>query len=252
MARLSAAWIVLVAGVVTIPALIVFIAVLAGIGRLLELVGDLTGAAWLAGMAAIPTLLFGLAAGVVTWLWLNRRLAELVQKIVHVVPRAHPHDAPDLEAQLPTIVAGQPLTRWSLAGENFFRTMGMREEELAELEREARAEGEPAPEFGSSLDVFARAVAGRAELTATPNFVIVDRVRGQPAHQTGVMVDHPEAGSFAEIELGGKTVLRGDRAMMEQNRHQRGRPYIYYAGELRFTVVSEDESWAAAALTALR
>ena len=39
--------------------------------------------------------------------------------------------------------------------------------------------------------------------------------------------------------------------MLDQNEHQRGLPYLYDAGEVRYIIITDSESWATDALRQL-
>jgi hypothetical protein len=69
------------------------------------------------------------------------------------------------------------------------------------------------------------------------------------ANDTGL--DHLQAGEFTRESLGGKSVLRGTTAMVDQTAHVRGLPYLYNSGDVRYVVVTDDPAWAADALSQL-
>jgi hypothetical protein len=50
-------------------------------------------------------------------------------------------------------------------------------------------------------------------------------------------------GEFTTESLGGKSVLRGTTAMVDQTAHVRGLPYLYNSGDVRYVVVTDDPAW---------
>ncbi len=51
--------------------------------------------------------------------------------------------------------------------------------------------------------------------------------------------------SRSVLTVGGKAVLRGILAMIDQTSHARGILYLYNAGDVQFLVVTDDPAWAA-------
>ena len=157
------------------------------------------------------------------------------------------HDAPELEALLPSEVAGRPLYRWSAQGVNYLgRVLGLTDAELATAEEDLAIDG-------LVLDDLIQATAGRDSLDDPPYFVIVLQIRGYLAQKLGprTYVDHPEAGEFEQVTIGGKQVWRGVPEMVEQTEHLRGTPYVYLSGEYGFAIVTDDPAWAADAIAQL-
>jgi hypothetical protein len=157
------------------------------------------------------------------------------------------HDAPELERLLPAAVAGRPLYRWSVLGTQFFGdVIGMTDDQLTALESDLAIDG-------LVLDDFSYAVAGRELLEDPPYFVTVIRVRDVLAKELplGFGLDYPDAGDFEPATIAGKRVWRGVLEMLAQTDHLRGIPYVYLSGESKFTVVTEEPSWAADALRQL-
>lgn len=157
------------------------------------------------------------------------------------------HDAPELEALLPAVVAGQALYRWSALGINYFGGVGgLADEELATLEADLATEG-------FTIDDFSQGTAGRSDLSDRPYLILVFHVRGVAATDLplGMHMDNPQAGAFEQIVIAGKQVRRGVPEMIEQTDHARGTPYVYASGEYLFTILTEDEEWAADALAQL-
>jgi len=160
---------------------------------------------------------------------------------------ALPHEAPSLEAGLPSSVAGEQLEHWSMQGEHYFVAAGgLDAAGLAQLKTDLAKNG-------LVIDDVAFAVDGRASLSDAPYFVNAFRVRGVQAASlpTNIAIDHPGAGTFTAVTIAGKQVRRGTAAMLEQNEHQRGTPYVYDAGEVRYIIITDSESWATDALRQL-
>jgi hypothetical protein len=131
-------------------------------------------------------------------------------------------------------------------GVNYFTIGDLTDEELASLEADLAAEG-------LALDDFAMGFAGRADPSDPPYHVNVIHIKGVPAIDIplGISMEHPEAGEFEQLIIGGKQVWRGAAGMIEQSEHGRGTPYVYLSGEYHFIVLTEDEEWAADALAQL-
>jgi hypothetical protein len=169
--------------------------------------------------------------------------------------RRLPHEAPDLEAMLPEEVAGRRLATWSVTGLDYLRGGPEGEQGvLPLLESEQAAFEETAASLAVEIDEYAMAVAGRSDVEADPPyFVFAHRIKSVPAVMLGPgqTVDRPDAGPWSLVTLGGRTVLVGTEAMVDQTEHMRGRPYLYDVGDVRFTVFTDDEAWALEALARL-
>ena len=161
-------------------------------------------------------------------------------------PSALPHDAPSLEAGLPDAVAGEHLVHWSIRGEHYFTSAGVDAAGIAQVKADLAKDG-------LVMDDVAFAVDGRASLSDAPYFVNAFRIQGVPAASLPetVAIDHPDAGTFTDVVLAGKQVRRGTTAMLDQTDHQRGMTYLYDAGEVRYIIVTDSDSWAADALRQL-
>ena len=180
---------------------------------------------------------------------LERRVDDLLAR------RRLPHEAPDLEAMLPGEVAGRRLATWSVIGLDHLRGGPEDGPGLSPLlESEQEAFEEMAASLAVDVDDLAMAVAGRSNVKADPPyFVFAHRIRSVPAVmlEPGQTVDRPDAGPWSMVTLGGRTVPVGTEAMFDQTEHVRGRPYLYDVGDVRFTVVTDDEAWAQEALARL-
>ncbi len=157
------------------------------------------------------------------------------------------HDSPELEAMLPAVVVRRSLYKWSVRGANFFAlTSPLTPEDLKSIEDDLAIEG-------LQLDDVAQAVAGRSAPTDPPYFVTAYRFGDIQAKALprGLGVDNPEAGAWSQSTVGGKLVFVGTQAMFDQTEHVRGRPYVYDSANTRFLLATEDEAWAADALSQL-
>ena len=160
-------------------------------------------------------------------------------------PGGFPHQLPDLEAILPTVVAGRTMAKWSVRGADFFGLHGpLTADELKGIEADLASEG-------LVLDDVGLAIAGRSDVDVDPPyFVNAYRFAGFPADglPRELGIDNPDPGAWTEATVGGKPVLVGTEAMLDQTGHLLGRPYLYNSGDIRFVVATNDEAWAADAL----
>jgi|SRR5580765_359544 len=157
------------------------------------------------------------------------------------------HDSPELEAMLPAVVVRRSLYKWSVRGANFFGlTSPLTPEDLESIEADLATEG-------LQLDDVAQAVAGRSAPSDPPYFVTAYRFGDVQAEALprGLGVDSPEAGAWSQATVGGKLVFVGTQAMLDQTEHVRGRPYVYDSANTRFLLATDDEAWAADALSQL-
>jgi hypothetical protein len=170
-----------------------------------------------------------------------------------------PHQARDLEALLPAQVAGRSLAIWSMHGD---RWLAMQ----ADTELQARASQlRQADGFAVAISDLAYAVAERSNAQDDPPYAIhVMRRPPDSAPQAQALADLLFTGSLRfragfglqtstlqSREVGGKPVLVGTPEMLVQDEEQRGRPYLYEADGCVFAVVTDEEAWAADALSRL-
>jgi len=167
--------------------------------------------------------------------------------------RQLPHGDPELEQKLPSVVGGRSLTRWSLRGEAFLASaLGLDQNGLDALSVFLRSKG-------VDMANVSMGVAGRSRVSdAPPYFVYAYRFAGVPASEFQSRLEfplgfglRPDAGSFGETNVAGRTVLKGVVGMLDQDEHLRGVPYIYESGDIRFVIVTDSEAWAADALSQL-
>jgi len=165
-----------------------------------------------------------------------------------------PHDATDLESMLPAAVGGRTLVRWSAAGPNFWQALGGDRVQADWQTDLANA--------GASANEIEMAVAGR-ERTSDPPYIIWAlrfgkltgaqlRAPGPSALAMAAMhVDANQGENWGDRTFGGKRVLIGHRAMVNQDRHHRGIPMVYMAPSAIYALIADDEAWAEEAIRAL-
>ena len=159
-----------------------------------------------------------------------------------------PHEAPDLEAALPTMLAGRPVAIESYHGALMVTCVrGGTTADVAEFADALVAEG-------LSLDDVSVAVLGRADVqNDPPYFILAYQLTGHPGNEwpptTGI--DNPDVAGFREANIEGKQVLVGETAGVDQTEHAHGRPYVWNSPTVHYLVVTDDESWAIEALRAL-
>jgi hypothetical protein len=181
--------------------------------------------------------------------WLTRLLRGPSKPVVFE------HDAPDLEAKLPVTVASRPLVRWSVAGENFWK--------LAGGDRVKSALVPELATLGLSPADIELAVAGREDTSHDPPYIIWALRFG---HLTGADLEGPIPSSLAmdvmnvdanqgdnwrDDLVGGRKVFVGNSAMVSQDRHHRGIPYIYLTKTCIYALISDDAAWAEEAIRSL-
>jgi hypothetical protein len=167
------------------------------------------------------------------------------------------HQAPELEAQLPEAVAGRELARWSIAGRCaldliFGEVPGGVDGLLA---------GSDTP---IDLAHINYAVAGRSDTAKDPPYFA--NAASRPIDENEIDLNLAlllggggfddlsvgfELKGFDKRTIGGKEVFVGTAAMLTQNQHQRGRPYLYQTDDTMFLIITDDEAWAREALAAL-
>jgi hypothetical protein len=161
------------------------------------------------------------------------------------------HQAPEVEALLPTRVGGRDLSIWSVSGWCWLHlTTG--DDGTAQLAPLIRDEG---------VDVadLQYAVAGRADVDADPPYFVYAASRPQDpdAHELALSLllggsgyrDWPvDLSRFEPRELGDRMVFVGTADMVSQSEHQRGRPWLYQTASTMFLIVTDDDAWAEEAI----
>lgn len=164
-----------------------------------------------------------------------------------------PHEDLALEAKLPLSVGGKMLALWSVRGKDYFSSvLGLGESDVTAIETELSGEG-------LTLDDVSVAFGGRSFPSDPPYAVMGHRFAGIAADRLestfGIPddypADHPGAGPLTSVSVGGKQVMKGTLAMVDQTAHARGLPYFYDTGEVRFMIITDDEKWAADAIRQL-
>jgi hypothetical protein len=172
-----------------------------------------------------------------------------------------PHQDPELEAVMPAQVSGRPLYAWSVRGRcwagSLLRDDPAAGQKLAELERIA-------DEFGIDVENASYAFAGRADVEHDPPYAIHavrlpfnyderDLAMGLFRNSIGFIESRRAVnlGLYRDEVVGGRAVRVGGEWMMEQDEHQRGRPYLVETGDYVFVIVTDDEAWAADAIAQL-
>ena len=172
------------------------------------------------------------------------------------------HQAPELEAHLPTVVAGRNLSIWSVRGTCLLRlVMDVGPDQIEEFLAEIETPGDPAR---IDVDNLAYGIAGRQNTASDPPYFVFAAAR--PADEDEIflnlflllagasVVDIPAAArldGFAAKSIAGKAVYVGTEDMLGQSVHQRGRPYLYQTEDTMFLVVTDDAAWAKEAIEKL-
>ena len=151
------------------------------------------------------------------------------------------HEDPELESMLPSEVAGRALLRWSLRGENAFT---LRQRNLSARER-AQISSDLAS-AGVQLADVSVAYAGRATPSDPPFLVRADRFGNVPASELplDLAVEGKGMPGWKWGFLTGQLVARGEIYMVPQSDHLRGLPYVVRSGNVQFTIVTDEQSWA--------
>jgi len=168
------------------------------------------------------------------------------------------HDAPALEATLPTRVAGRDLATWSVAGRCWFEVLVDDDQQIEQIL------GDTNHPAALDLSHLAQAVAGRSDTSADPPYFVYAANRpvsqdeidltlllllgGAGFHdvEAGANLDH-----YEKATIGGKEVYVGTDAMVDQTDHQRGRPYLYQTDRTMYVVITDDPAWAEEAIAQL-
>ena len=180
--------------------------------------------------------------------WLSKRIKGRSE------PGVTSHDAPDFEAALPNAVAGRQLVRWSVAGDNFWQVLGG--------DRPRSALAHELASAGLSPADITMAVAGRSDTTHPPYIVWGLRfgsLRGDalwgpvpgPLAMDVMHVDPNQGESWIDATIADKKVQVGNDLMVHQDKHHRGKPYVYIGTRAIYALIADDEDWARDAIAAL-
>jgi hypothetical protein len=170
------------------------------------------------------------------------------------------HGAPELEALLPVSVAGRSLARWSVRGRCWVKlTVNRSPSEVDELLAQYETPNDPRR---IDLATLSYGVAGRSDTKADPPFFVFGAARPQDQDEVRVALDlmfgsvgfhdlgklEDLTANFQERTMGGKRVYVGTVDMLNQDEHQRGRPFLYQTDDYMFLVITDDDGWAADAI----
>jgi hypothetical protein len=171
------------------------------------------------------------------------------------------HQAPELEATLPSRVAGRPLARWSVVGMCWLETILDGAVDPVEFLREVDT-ADPA----RTIDPLhlRYAVAGRSDVSHDPPYFVFGAARSQSDEEIqlallllfgGAGFDDPavaaDLGGYEQRTIANRTVYVGTADMLHQTEHQRGRPYLYETDDGMYLIVTDDEDWALDAIKQL-
>jgi hypothetical protein len=164
------------------------------------------------------------------------------------------HEAPELEALLPSMVDGRQLTVWSVVGHTWLATGSS--DDVAAFETAYL-------DAGHDLDHLRFAIAGRSDTSTDPPYFVfatwqpaddeeADVALALLARSAGIDPNQLYDGTlWRDMSIGGQAVLVGTEGMIEQTEHVRGQPYVYETAEYVFIVVTDDEGWAEDAISQL-
>jgi hypothetical protein len=171
------------------------------------------------------------------------------------------HQAPEIEAVLPSSVAGRSLAKWSLRGRCWLEVAFNESATIDALLAAAETPDDP-----KRIDVanLAYAVAGRSNTSSDPPFFVYATARPQDEDEIalalylffgGALFHDPEAASNTSLyetrTIAGRQVYVGTTDMLDQTEHQRGRPYLYETDQYLFLVITDEDAWAADAIEQL-
>ena len=163
-----------------------------------------------------------------------------------------------MEAVLPATVGGRALTRWSVRGRCWLELLITNPADIEPFLAQFRTASNPEPVSETGL-VYG--VAGRSDLSSDPPFFVYAAVR--PTNDSEVALalallfggaGYKDVAAAADLNhyepktIAGKQVYVGTLDMLEQDTHQRGRPYLYQTNDYMFVVITDQDSWAADSL----
>lgn len=164
------------------------------------------------------------------------------------------HDAPALEGTLPQTVAGRRLARWSVASASFWEVAGgdrVRSSLTPKLES-----------VGLLPSDIEMAVAGREDANGPPYIVWALRfgaltgaaLKGPVPSALAMDLMHVDANqgeNWRGATIAGRRVLVGNRAMVHQDDHHRGLPYVCLTSTTIYAIIADDEAWAGEVIAGL-
>jgi hypothetical protein len=172
-----------------------------------------------------------------------------------------PHQASEIEAVLPTTVAARPMARWSVRGECWLELAYNNQADIAAFLAPFTTVANPHPNDPTQL-VYG--VDGRSNTKTDPPYFVYAAVRPQNEDEialavyllTGLAGYHDPATAsdlslYKRQSVGGKQVYVGTLAMLTQDIHQRGVPYLFETDQWLFLVITDNATWAADAIRQL-
>jgi hypothetical protein len=171
---------------------------------------------------------------------------------------ARSHQAPEIEAILPATVQGRQLTRWSVRGRCWLQLAFGTSSQMDTFVAMFKTPTNPDPVDDTRL-VYG--VAGRSDTSTDPPYFVFAAVRPEDDDETGLALAlvfglagfRDVAGAtdlthYKETTIAGKDVFLGTADMVDQDSHQRGKPYLYQDDRHMFVVITDDDAWAAEAI----
>jgi len=168
-----------------------------------------------------------------------------------------PHQAPEIEGILPSIVAGRPLTRWSARGRCWLVVEASDATKIDLFTAQFKTTSNPNPIDDTNL-VYG--VAGRS-IDADPPFFVFAAVRPANSDEIDFVLYllfngagfHDIAGAsdlthYQAQTIAGKQVYVGTADMLTQDTHQRGQPYLYQTDQYLFLIITDQNAWASDAI----
>lgn len=169
------------------------------------------------------------------------------------------HEATELESLLPASVQGRDLTRWSVRGRCWLELGFGRSE--ADIEEVVAAFENPDDQQPIDLANLTYGVAGRSDTSRDPPYLVFGAWRPWEPDESDLALylffegagyrdpaSGPDLSNYEGRTMADKTVFVGTTEMLDQDEHQRGRPYLYQTDDYWFMVVADDDAWAADAL----
>ena len=172
-----------------------------------------------------------------------------------------PHQAVEIEATLPATVAGRALTRWSVRGRCWLELLVANPADIDPFAAQFKTASNPNPVDDERL---VWGVAGRSDLSVDPPFFVYAAVRPEDGAEITMAMDLLFAGAgyrdiagagdlskYQSQTIAGRQVYVGTTGMLDQDVHQRGRPYLYQSDQYMFVVITDDDAWAKDAIRQL-
>ncbi|MFL5646237.1 MAG: hypothetical protein ACJ78L_12865 [Chloroflexota bacterium] len=172
-----------------------------------------------------------------------------------------PHQAPEIEALLPATVGRRPLARWSVRGRCWLELAVDTPAHADALVAGFTTADNPDPVDDAKL-VYG--VAGRSDTSNDPPYFIWAAGRPENEDEIGLVltllfgsagfhdVDAAiDLNNYQKTAFADKDVYVGTTDMLDQNVHQKGRPYLYQTADHMFVLIADDAAWAEEAIGSL-